>query len=252
MNDQEAKIKLMKDIIRIEPLDGSKCSLCEASETISELISGSVLRQSIIEIIKGHHENWDENSLICDNCIDNYRAEYVEHVLVKEKGELSKLESDVVESLQNHELLTENTNIVYHDKLSFGDKMTDKIVNFGGSWKFIFLFSAILVLWMLCNTIVLVFKPIDPYPFIFMNFILSTLAAFQAPFVLMSQNRQVIKERVRSDNEYKVNLKAELEIRHLNSKMDQLLTNQWSRLLKVQQVQTDLIQDLVKTIKKKK
>lgn len=251
MDELQKKIDIIDEMSGMEPFDEVKCSLCSSSEALGELISGNVLRQSISDIIKQHHDKWDEHSLVCENCIDKYRAEYIEHILEKDKGELSNLESKVVESLHNHELLSENTNTVYDDNLTVGDKVTDKIVSFGGSWRFIFLFSTILVLWMFFNTIAIFFSPIDPYPFIFMNFILSTIAAFQAPFVLMSQNRQAIKEKVRSDNEYKVNLKAELEIRHLNSKMDQLLTNQWSRLLKVQQVQTDLIQDIVKTIKKK-
>ncbi len=87
-------------------------------------------------------------------------------------------------------------------------------------------------------------KPFDPYPFILLNLVLSCLAAIQAPVIMMSQNRQEVKDRLRAENDYRVNLKAELEIRHLHSKLDLLLTHQWQRLLEIQQVQTDLLEEL--------
>ncbi|MBF0196249.1 MAG: DUF1003 domain-containing protein [Planctomycetes bacterium] len=248
METEELQTKI-EELLDTDPLDEETCSICSKSSSVSELISGTIIRKSLAEIIHEHNKDWVQDNLICNDCISKYRAEYVEHVLEKERGELSELETEVIESMENHELLSANANVEYEEKLSFGDRITDKIVKFGGSWKFIILFSILLIMWMIANTYAILFKPIDPYPFIFMNFILSTLAAFQAPFVLMSQNRQAIKEKVRSDNEYKVNLKSELEIRHLNSKVDQLLTNQWGRLLKIQQVQTDLINEVVSDIK---
>lgn len=98
---------------------------------------------------------------------------------------------------------------------------------------------------MIINSIILLRRPFDPYPFILLNLILSCLAAIQAPIIMMSQNRQEAKDRLRSEHDYRVNLKAELEIRHLHAKMDQLLTHQWNRLLQIQQIQVELIEEIV-------
>jgi uncharacterized membrane protein len=99
--------------------------------------------------------------------------------------------------------------------------------------------------WISINTINLLSRPFDPFPYILLNLVLSCLAAIQAPVIMMSQNRQESKDRLRAEHDYRVNLKAELEIRHLNAKLDLLLTHQWQRLMEIQQVQTDLIQELV-------
>ena len=96
------------------------------------------------------------------------------------------------------------------------------------------------------NTLILATKPFDPYPFILLNLLLSCLASVQAPVIMMSQNRQEAKDRVRAEHDYQVNLKAELEIRHLHSKLDLLLTHQWQRLLEIQQIQTELLQQLAR------
>lgn len=98
----------------------------------------------------------------------------------------------------------------------------------------------------LVNTVIMINRPADPYPFILLNLILSCLAAVQAPIIMMSQNRQEAKDRLRSQNDYQVNLKAELEIRHLHEKLDHLLMHQWDRLAKIQEIQLDLLTELNK------
>ena len=118
------------------------------------------------------------------------------------------------------------------------------MAEFGGSWKFIILFFAVMAVWIAVNSIVLLWHPWDPYPFILFNLILSMLAAIQAPIIMMSQNRQEDRDRLRAENDYKVNLKAEIEIRALSEKMDQLLHNQWVRLLEIQQIQMEMLEDL--------
>ncbi|MEJ2066841.1 MAG: DUF1003 domain-containing protein, partial [Deltaproteobacteria bacterium] len=90
----------------------------------------------------------------------------------------------------------------------------------------------------------LILKPFDPYPFILLNLVLSCLAAIQAPIIMMSQNRQEDKDRLQSQHDYLVNLKAELEIRHLHDKVDHLINNQWQRLLEIQEIQTELMEGL--------
>ncbi len=122
--------------------------------------------------------------------------------------------------------------------------MADRVATFGGSWNFILIFGSVLLVWIAVNSIALLSKPFDPFPFILLNLVLSCLAAIQAPVIFMSQNRQEAKDRLRAENDYRVNLKAELEIRHLHAKLDLLLTHQWQRLLEIQQVQTDLLSEL--------
>ena len=115
-----------------------------------------------------------------------------------------------------------------------------------GSWGFIISFMVVLVIWIIMNSIVLLSRPFDPYPFILLNLVLSCIAAIQAPIILMSQNREEAKDRLRAEHDYQVNLKAELEIRHLHEKLDHLLVNQWQRLLEIQEIQTELMSELTR------
>ena len=129
------------------------------------------------------------------------------------------------------------------DNETRGDHVADAVTAFMGSWRFIIIQTGIVGLWVAGN-IYLVFH-FDPYPFIFLNLLLSMLAAVQAPVIMMSQNRQAAKDRLHAEHDYQVNLKAELEIRQLHWKLDQLLTHQWQKLLQIQQSQTDLMEELV-------
>lgn len=145
-----------------------------------------------------------------------------------------------------------------HDDRKFGDQLADRVAAVGGSWGFIIAFGLVLVVWMGWNEATrghpLAF---DPYPFIFLNLMLSCVAAIQAPVILMSQRRAEAKDRLRAESDYRVNLKAELEIRHLHEKLDYLVSKQWERLMEIQQLQLQTLQEsrpksLVKTLKKKK
>jgi len=124
--------------------------------------------------------------------------------------------------------------------------LADRLADYAGSWRFIGIFFAVLLLWIAINSVVLIWKPFDPYPFILLNLILSCLAAIQAPVIIMSQNRQEAKDRLRAEQDYRVNLKAEVEIRHLHEKIDHLLINQWQRLLEIQEVQTELMEEVAR------
>src|SRR5207253_1421499 len=123
-------------------------------------------------------------------------------------------------------------------------RLSDHIASFGGSWRFISLFGAVLFGWIILNAILLLNRGFDPYPFILLNLILSCLAAIQAPIIMMSQNRAEARDRLRAENDYKVNLKAELEIRHLHEKIDHLLRRQYNRLFEIQQIQIELLQEI--------
>ena len=123
--------------------------------------------------------------------------------------------------------------------------MADNVATFVGSWKFISIFFLFIFAWAITNAYLLLTKPFDPYPFILLNLILSCTAAVQAPLIMMSQNRQSKKDRINAEHDYKVNLKAEMEIRHLNAKVDELLTHQWQRLLEIQRIQTEMMEEIV-------
>jgi uncharacterized membrane protein len=176
--------------------------------------------------------------------LNKFREEYVKYVIDKSKGEVSVLEEDVIESLKKHDILSSNVNVEFENKLSLGERTADRMARYAGSWRFITIFAVILVIWVMVNTIILIQRPFDPYPFILLNLILSCIAAIQAPIIMMSQNRQESKDRLRSEYDYRVNLKAELEIRQLHEKIDHLLMIQWQRLLEIQQLQMELIEDL--------
>jgi len=226
------------------------CQICRKRMKQSELMPGRFVRDSVTRIIKKEHPRWSSEGYICFKDLNHYRAEYVQNVLVTEKGELSGLEKDVVKSLKEHELLTKNINSEFDRQLSFGERIADKVADFGGSWRFIISFSGIIVIWLTINTLALLQKPFDPYPYILLNLVLSCIAAFQAPVIMMSQNRQEAKDRMRSEHDYAVNLKAELEIRHLHTKLDQLMTHQWQRLVEIQEIEVELMNELARKGKK--
>ncbi len=154
------------------------------------------------------------------------------------------MDHDVLESIQRHETLSSNVDAEFDKDLTLGEKMADGLATFGGSWRFLIIFGALLLAWIALNSVVLLMRPFDPYPFILLNLVLSCLAAIQAPVIMMSQNRQESKDRLRSQHDYRVNLKAELEIRQLHDKIDHLLSHQWERLVEIQQIQIDLLSEL--------
>jgi uncharacterized membrane protein len=132
---------------------------------------------------------------------------------------------------------------------TLGERMADRVAEFGGSWTFIILFGAFLVVWALINTIILATHAFDPYPFIFLNLLLSMIAAIQAPIIMMSQNRQSQKDRENAEHDYEVNLKAEIEIMSLHEKLDQMRAEQITRLLTYQQEQMDILTRLLERAK---
>lgn len=138
--------------------------------------------------------------------------------VVSALGNRLRLTSDIVRSRA-----ARNANEVIEERLTVGDRMADKLAAFGGSWKFILTFGALLITWMIFNSITA--QPFDPFPFILLNLVLSSLAALQAPVIMMSQNRADIKDRIRGELDYRVNVKAETEIADLHAKLDELRTD---------------------------
>jgi uncharacterized membrane protein len=164
-------------------------------------------------------------------------------MLENEKGELSALDQQVLENIRNQEFVVNDHLKQYDAQASFGERLADKIAEFGGSWKFIILFGMLLMTWILIN-IYFLRHPYDPYPFILLNLVLSCLAAIQAPVIMMSQNRQEDKDRLRAEQDYRINLKAELEVKALNEKIDHIFLQQWQRILEIQQMQAELMDEI--------
>lgn len=220
------------------------CAICGKSFSFRNVVSGELIRKEIAEEIRKEFPDWSFEQFICRLDLTQIRGKYVHAILASERGELSSLEQEVVSSLRENEILSSNLDAEFQQNWSFGERTADKIATFGGSWAFLICFGIFLVIWIAVNSLVLFWHPLDPYPFIFLNLILSCLAAVQAPIIMMSQNRQEAKDRIRSQHDYQINLKAELEIRHLHEKVDHLLSHQWERLVQIQELQLELLSDL--------
>lgn len=219
------------------------CVICGRERLARDVTQLDVVRPSLIDRIKTEYPDLPAEGHICSDDLDRFRSRYVSELLGDERGELTKLEEEVVRSLADHETLAENIEAEFEVQRTLGERLSDQLASFGGSWTFIVIFFAVLVVWMGFNVLALERNIFDPYPFILLNLVLSCLAAIQAPIIMMSQNRQEAKDRLRSENDYRVNLKAELEIRHLHEKIDHILTRQWERLAEIQQIQLELMQD---------
>lgn len=216
-----------------------------------EEIRGRDIREGILSLIKSEHPDFDSESYITLEELNQYRRLYLASLIVQEKGEIARIDKDVMDAIKNNAILSENIQDDLEAELTVGQKIADRVAAFGGSWTFIITFFSFIIVWMIINIWFLASKPFDPYPFILLNLILSCLAAIQAPIIMMSQNRQEQKDRQRSEHDYKINLKAELEIKLLSEKMDHLLVHQNNKLLEIQEVQVDYLEDLMKEIKKK-
>ena len=224
--------------------DRRVCAVCGNTFPNGEMVPGAAVREVFAREILRDHPGWSAQSFICRNDLTKYRVRYVHSLLASEKGELTSLEEDVLSSIRDQELLSKNIEAEFEQKWTLGERLADRIATFGGSWAFLICFGAFIAIWIGLNALVLFWRPLDPYPFILLNLILSCLAAMQAPIIMMSQNRQEAKDRLRSQHDYQINLKAELEIRHLHDKMDHLLSHQWDRLAQIQEIQLDMLSEL--------
>ena len=216
-----------------------------------EEIKGCDIREGIFNLIKSKYPDFNADSTITLGELNQYRRLYLTSLVIQEKGELAAIDREVMEAIKNNAILSENIQDEMDGELTTGQKIADMVAAFGGSWTFISIFFLFIVVWMTVNIWMLAAKPFDPYPFILLNLILSCIAAIQAPIIMMSQNRQAQKDRQRSEHDYKINLKAELEIKLLGEKIDHLLVHQNKKLLEIQEVQIDYLEDLMKEMRRK-
>lgn len=211
-----------------------------------EAVRGRDIREGVFRLIQEEHPAFGEDGVLGIDELNRYRRLYLTRLVEEERGELHLIDLDVMRAIRENSILSETILDDIETELTLGQRMADRIATFGGSWTFIIAFFSFLLLWMAVNVIFLATRPFDPFPFILLNLILSCLAAIQAPIIMMSQNRQEQKDRLRAEHDYKINLKAELEIKLLSEKIDHLLVNQNRKLLEIQEVQIDYLEDLMK------
>jgi uncharacterized membrane protein len=220
-----------------------QCQICKKPKKIGAVMPAELVRPPIARLILKEHPDWVQDGFICFSDQHRFRGEYLEGLITADEDELSALEAEVIQSLKHEEdLISANVNVEFERRLTLGERVADRVAEFGGSWSFMFAFAAVLLGWIVINSAVFLSRPFDPYPYILLNLVLSCLAAVQAPVIMMSQNRQEAKDRLRGEHDYRVNLKAEIEIRHIIAMLDQLVTHQWQRLLEIQRLQLELLE----------
>lgn len=220
-----------------------ECQLCRRHFKVGEVIKANLVEEPLAQLIREKHPQWTAKGFICLADLNLFRTRYVTEVLKNAGQEVLDFEKEMTRSLEE-EVSSRNINKEFESSMTLGERLSDRLADFGGSWTFISIFMGMLIIWMGINTFILLAKPFDPYPYILLNLVLSCLAAIQAPVILMSQNRQEARDRLRAEHDYEINLKAEIEIRKLHEKMDHLLMHQWQRLMDIQQLQVDLMEEI--------
>jgi uncharacterized membrane protein len=223
-------------------MNQNKCYITGKAYPKAALIPGAAIRSNLKELIATDYPGFGDDKYININTLQQYRKKYLQNIIDKETGMAVKVEQDMIAAITAQELMaTDNSKDA---PLTIGEKMADKVAEFGGSWTFIISFGTVLVVWIVLNSVFLLQKAFDPYPYILLNLVLSCIAALQAPIIMMSQNRQETKDRQRSEYDYKVNLKAELEIRMLHEKLDHLMIIQMQKIMEFQQMQMDYMEEM--------
>jgi len=221
-----------------------KCQICQKNFKMDEVMKAEMIEDPIVQMIRGKNPDWSSESFICLPDLYLLRRRYVTEILKASSREIYELEEMDKEEHVKEQVMSRDINKEFESRLSLGERLADGLAKFGGSWLFLGIFSALMVIWMGINSFVLIKEPFDPFPYILLNLVLSCLAAVQAPIIMMSQNRQEAKDRLRSEQDFVVNLKAEIEIRKLHERMDHLLMHQWQHLMDFQQIQVNLMEEI--------
>lgn len=223
------------------------CSVCEKSFPRNRITSGKLIRPEISKEIFRICPDWNDQHFICHEDVAVMRSRHIHNLLISDNNEPTALKHKILDRLDNQGLVSKDMEHHLDQNSSFGDRLTDSIASFGGSWKFLISFSIFMAFWLGANSLIYWWQPTDPYPFIFLNLILSCLSAIQAPVIMMSQNRKEAKDRVRAQHDYQINLKAELEIRILHEKIDHLLSYQLEKMMAIEKIQLELLSELRST-----
>jgi uncharacterized membrane protein len=228
------------------------CQVCGQERTSAELIPAELVRDSVVETILLDHPDWSPAGYICTADLKTYHMRHLRAGLEQQKGTLSDNDRAVLETLGERRIVSRDIVSEFEKQTTFGQRIADRIAAFGGSWTFIISFLCVLAVWIAGNSLMLLYRPFDPFPFILLNLVLSCVAAMQAPVIMMSQNRQEARDRLHAEHDYRVNLKAEVEIQQLHEKLDHYLMHQWERLLEIQRTQISMMEKLLADADEKK
>jgi len=227
----------------------ANCSVCGAPVETRHLVNPQKMEEGLVRLIEKDHPQWDGKRGVCPQCREKFRAKKFLGYLEDEYQKISDMERNLVNKIARRGRVSKEVNEEYEEKMTLGDRVADRVAQFGGSWTFILIFGGVLVTWMFLNSVqLLLHQPFDPYPFILLNLVLSTVAALQAPVIMMSQNRQSAKDRLHAEHDYEVNLMAEMEIRDLHDKLDSLRYKQWHELWQMLQRQLEVMEIMQKRL----
>ena len=226
-----------------------QCFTCKEEKCQKNVVPMETVPNSLLRLIRKEHPDLSMEGYICLHDLNVFRKRYLEDLIEKEKGDLFDLEERALHSADEQAIAFKNVDAEFEEHLTFGERFSDRLAGFAGSWTFIIGFMSVLMVWIGINTFIILFHPFDPYPYILLNLFLSMIAAIQAPIILMSQNREEIRDRLRAKNDYIVNLKAEMEIQFLHEKIDHMLVKQNQRLIEIQQIQVELMEELARKAK---
>ena len=193
-------------------------------------------------IAKARAVAWKPDGRLCQACLTRGRSEHLLERLCVERGHLTDLDQDVAKRIEERESIVTGEEVVVNDSL--GGRVADAVARVGGSWPFVISFLSMLVVWTAVNTALWHNHGFDPYPYILLNLVLSCVAALQAPIIMMSQNRAETRDRRRAECDYRINLKAEIEIAALNDKLDHVLHTQYEELIELQEAELDLLEQI--------
>ncbi|MCA9320957.1 MAG: DUF1003 domain-containing protein [Planctomycetes bacterium] len=221
------------------------CQICSKEFAHAQLIQAPSLRPNLSAFIgERYPDGWGDGSWICKICLAAERFEYLVSRLTAEKGELTAVEHEIAQKAASHQTLSSHIDEQFEAKATRGQRVADRVAAVGGSWPFVISFLVGILVWTGINTLALSSRAFDPYPYILLNLLLSCLAALQAPIIMMSQNRVATRDRLQANEDFRINLKAELEISSLHEKIDHLLHTQWQHMVELQQIQIDLLSEL--------
>jgi hypothetical protein len=178
------------------------CQICGIQKRKNDLVPAESIPASIVDIITKEHREWSPEGYICQADLNRFRIQYVRDVVEKGKNEYVPLEGTVNNGMTVEDHLPENDNVGYEKGLTFGEHIADALASFAGSWIFLGVFAGMLFLWVVLNSFILLSRPFDPYPYILLNLVLSIIAAIQAPVIIMSQNRQAVRDRLHAEHDF--------------------------------------------------
>lgn len=226
------------------------CSITGAIYEDKDGVMWLQLRPSLQAFVKSIHNGINSGSFISYKALNDILHAYVANLTAEETKAHNDLVERIKQQYKDDDALSPILPKEDVKELTFGERLSDRIADFGGSWRFIIMFLSFLVIWMIINSWYLLNKGFDPYPYILLNLMLSCVAALQAPVIMMSQNRQEDKDRERAEYDFKVNLKAEKEIQLLHKKLDHLLQHQHSNMIELFQLHLDLTEQVQQRIDK--